>query len=281
MKKSIIIGPRDRLVFEHLAKFQTSTKPILKLAFFEGRKMKAVDSMLRRLDSRGIGYLYGRHLPNSKTLCYRLTKKGAKHLGIEIDTQPIPILRLFVLMGRAYFINRTPKETQRALCTDSMLAKFIACKDLESGVIRPPRVDFYISQTKIEGAEKSENALGAILPDLNANVRRVADRVVNHCKGFIERGFFHEVMRAGRFELAILTGHQAKKNELQEAATRNLQRRLKDTYFEHSLNSTEVPPVRVKVEVIPELANLRLLKRNKKAIRDSTKSVPRPRKDHR
>ena len=98
---------------------------------------------------------------------------------------------------------------------------------------------------------------------------------------FVERGWFIEVMRAGRFEWTILTGHQAKEEELRQATTRMLQRRMASLYFENSLDLIDVPPIRVKVEVIPELANLRLLKKKKKkAIRDSSQPVPRSRKNN-
>lgn len=256
--------PRDQLILEHIAKFEISTKTILHRLFYEGRRMKAVDSTIRRLDGRGVGYLHGSKLPRSRTLRFRLTPSGGRHLGIQVDTQPIPIIRLFKLVGRLHFINKPPTGIQRTLCGDSILKKLITCEALEVGKIRPPRVDFYIAQNKMEGAENTDLALGAMLPDLNSDIRRVVDRIVTHSKGFVERNWFADVMRAGRFEWTILTGHKAKADELQLAATRVLRRRMVRLYFKHSLDSTDVPPIRIKVEVIPELANLRLLKRRKK-----------------
>lgn len=206
MKKKIRLMPRDHLVFEHFEKFEVTTKKALWLAFFEGRKMMAVDSLIRRLDSRGVGYIHGVNLLKSRTTYFRLTKSGAKYLGIEINTKSIRIARLFTLMGKLYFINRPPKNKQRVLCDDNMLAKFIDCKDLREGKIRPPRVDFYISQNKIEDPENSGLVLGATLPDLNAKVDRVVDRCVKHSENLIKRGWFVDVMRAGRFEWTVLTG---------------------------------------------------------------------------
>jgi hypothetical protein len=259
MEKQIQLTPRDQLIFEQLAQFEISTKKILHSSFFEGRRMKAVDSTIRRLDARGIGYVNGRRQPNSRTQYFELTKAGAEYLGTKVNKQPMAISRLFTLIARLHFINRPPEERQRALCTDAMLAKFIACEAFKSGKIRPPRVDFYIAQNKIDTAEDRELALGAIF----------------------ERGWFIEVMRAGRFEWTILTGHQAKEEELRQATTRMLQRRMASLYFENSLDLIDVPPIRVKVEVIPELANLRLLKKKKKkAIRDSSQPVPRSRKNN-
>jgi hypothetical protein len=281
MEKQIQLTPRDQLIFEQLAQFEISTKKILHSSFFEGRRMKAVDSTIRRLDARGIGYVNGRRQPNSRTQYFELTKAGAEYLGTKVNKQPMAISRLFTLIGRLHFINRPPEERQRALCTDAMLAKFIACEAFKSGKIRPPRVDFYIAQNKIVTAEDRELALGAILPDLNASVDRVAKRCIKHSMSFVERGWFIEVMRAGRFEWTILTGHQAKEEELRQATTRMLQRRMASLYFENSLDLIDVPPIRVKVEVIPELANLRLLKKKKKkAIRDSSQPVPRSRKNN-
>lgn len=242
--------------------------------------MEAVDSTLRRLDSRGVGYLHGKRLPNSRTLYYRLTRSGSKHLGIRPSTQPMRVSRLFSIIARLYFINRAPKDVQRTLTTNEMMAKFMDAKALEKGEIRPPRVDFYIAQTKIETAEKPEVAMGAILPDLNSSVERVVKRCIKHSMNFVERGWFVDVMRAGRFEWTILTGHKAKREELLRATTRVLQRRMASLYFHHSLDSTDVPPIRVKVEAIPELANLRLLKKKKKPSRDSSQPVDRPREDN-
>jgi hypothetical protein len=116
----------------------------------------------------------------------------------------------------------------------------------------------------MEVAEDADVSLGAVLPDLNSTVERVVKRCVTHSINFLERGWFVEVMRAGRFEWTILTGHKAKQDELQQATTRTLQRRMASLYFKHSLDYSDVPPIRVNVEVIPELANLRLLKKKKK-----------------
>lgn len=243
----------------------------MKSVFFAGKKMAAVDSMQRRLDSRGAGYIYSRKIPNSRTLYFRLTEKGANYLGTKVDTQPICETRLFALMGRLCFIHRPPAGCDRSLCTNVTLGKFIACKDLEEGKIRPPRVDFYIAQNSLGVGDKSEIVLGAILPDLNSNVRRVVDRLVRHSRNFIARDQFIPLMRAGRFEWTILTGHEAKRDELLLGANRMINRRLASQYFKKGLGFDDVPPIRVKVEVIPELANLRLRKKRKRGDNESSK----------
>ena len=242
--------------------------------------MGAVDSTVRRLDNRGVGYLYSRNAPGCGTPYFRLTKAGTRYLGIKFSNQPMKISRIFTLMARLYFINRPPKGIQRALCTDTTLPKLIACEAYKTGKMRPPRVDFYIAQNKIETVEDRQLAFGAILPDLNSGVDRVVRRCLKHSMSFVERGWFIDVMKAGRFEWTILTGHQAKQEELQQTVTRVLRRRMSSLYFDNALDLLNVPPIRVKVEVIPELANLRLLKKKKKAIRDSSQSVPRPRKNN-
>jgi len=280
MKKKINLTARDHLVLEHIKVFETSTKRVLRNRFFDGKKMAAVVSMQRRLDGRGVGYIYGTKIPGTRTLYFRLTRQGADYLGVEINAQPMKDTKLFGLIGRLYFFNRVPAGIQRSLCTDSMLLKFINNKDLESGKIRPPRVDFYLAQNKIEGDKDSGLALGVILPDLNSTVRRVSDRILSHSENFIERGWFIDVMKAGRFEWTILTGHRPKVEELRMAVTRKLRRRLAALYFKHSLDLSELPPIRVKVEVIPELANIRLLKKKKKATRDPSSRLPGPRKNH-
>ena len=280
MEKNINLTTRDRLVLEHLKTFEISTKHVLRTQFFEGKKMAAVVSMQRRLDDRGVGYIYGTQIPGSRTLYFRLTQRGADYLGVKSNTQPMKDTKLFGLIGRLYFFHRVPAGIQRSICTDSMLLKFINNEDLETGKIRPPRVDFYIAQNKIEDDKHSGLALGVILPDLNSTVRRVSDRVLNHSENFIERNWFIDVMKAGRFEWTILTGHRPKVEELQMAVTRKLRRRLAALYFRHSLDLSERPPIQVKVEVIPELANLRMLKKKKKAIRDPSFKVPGPRKNN-
>lgn len=281
MKKNINLTSRDRLVLEHLKNFEISTKRVLREKFFDGKKMAAVVSMQRRLDGRGVGYIYGTKIPGLRTLYFRLTRRGANYLGVKTNTQPMKDTKLFGLIGRLYFFHRVPAGIQRSICTDSMLLKFINNEDLESGKIRPPRVDFYIAQNKIEDDKNSGLALGVLLPDLNSTVRRVSDRILSHSENFIERRWFIDVMKAGRFEWTVLTGHRPKVEELQMAVTRKLRRRLAALYFKHSLDLSEMPPIRVKVEVIPELANIRLLKKKKKANRDTSCKLPRPRKDNR
>ena len=264
MKKKINLTARDLLILEHLKTFEVSTKRVLQSQFFQGKKMDAVVSMQRRLDYRGVGFICGTRIPSSRTHYYRLTRRGADFLGVKVNTQPFNILKLFGLIGRLYFIHREPAGIRRSICTDSMLLKFIDNEDLKSGKIRPPRVDFYITQNKIEVDNDSEMALGVILPDLNATVRRVSDRILSHSENFIERRWFVDLMKAGRFEWTILTGHRPKAEELQMAVTRKLRRRLAALYFKHSLDLSDLPPIRVKVEVIPELANIRLLKKKRK-----------------
>lgn len=271
MKNKRNFTVRDRLYFEHLKMFEISTRKIMKSVFFAGKKIAAVDSMQRRLDSRGAGLIYSRKIPNSRTLYFRLTEKGANYLGVKVDTQPICETRLFSLMGRLYFINRPPVDCDRSLCTNVTLGKFIKCKDLEEGKIRPPRVDFYIAQNNSGDDGKSEIVLGAILPDLNSEVRRVVDRLVKHSRNFIARNQFTPLMRAGRFEWTILTGHEAKKDDLLLGANRMINRRLASQYFKNGLGFDDVPPIRVKVEVIPELANLRLRKKRKRGDDESPK----------
>ena len=264
MTKTIKLQTRDQLILEQLADFEVTTKKILHRSFFEGRRMIAVDSTIRRLDHRGIGFIHGRRLPNSKTQYFRLTPAGAKYLGIKPNKKAMAISRLFSLIGRLYYINRPPEDQERGLCPTAALSKLMGSEDFDNGKIRPPRVDFYIARNKIEVAEDAEVAFGAVLPDLNSTVERVVKRCVTHSINFLERGWFVEVMRAGRFEWTILTGHKAKQDELQRATTRTLQRRMASLYFKHSLDYSDVPPIRVNVEVIPELANLRLLKKKKK-----------------
>ena len=264
MTKTIKLQPRDQHIFQQLADFEVTTKKILHRSFYEGRKMKAVDSTIRRLDYRGIGFIHGSQQPNSQTQYFRLTPAGTKYLGIKPNKQTMSPSRLFSLIGRLYYINRPPEDQQRGLCPPAALSKLMGCEDFDNGKIRPPRVDFYITRNKIEVAEDADVAFGAVLPDLNSTVERVVKRCVTHSLNFLDRGWFVEVMRAGRFEWTILTGHKAKQDELQRATTRTLQRRMASLYFKHGLDYLDVPPIRVKVEVIPELANLRLRKKKKK-----------------
>ena len=50
-----------------------------------------------------------------------------------------------------------------------------------------------------------------------------------------------------------------------------INRRLASQYFKNGLGFDDVPPIRVKVEVIPELANLRLRKKRKRGDDESPK----------
>lgn len=270
MKKQIKLMPRDLAILDHLAEFDVTTKKVLHKAFYEGRRMKAVDSTIRRLDARGVGFVFGCNQPNSRTQYFQLTPEGAAFLGTKANKQPLAISKLFTLVGRLYFINRPPENRERKLCSATDLQRLISAADYEPKKIRLPRVDFYIARNNIEGAEDQEVCFGAILPDLNSSVERVVKRVVNHSMSIVERGWFLDMMKAGRFEWTILTGHKAKEEELLQAATRVLRRRMASLYFHNGLDLLDYPPIKVKVEVIPELATIRLLKKKKKKTRDSS-----------
>ena len=225
--------------------------------------MMAVDSMLRRLDERGIGYLYGRKVPGTQTLYFRLTEKGAADLGYRFDPKAPSITEIFKQFSTLHFIHCGPKSQFRKRFDKATLNKFIDCEELRTGKFRPPRVDFYIARNKIDDAEDSSLVLGGVLPDLNTKVERVVQRCVKHSQNLIKRGWFVDVMRSGRFEWSILTGHKQKQAELENTVTRALQQRMGMLYFKHRLNARKLPPIQIKVEVIPELATIRLRKRKK------------------
>lgn len=263
MSENIRLTKRDHLVFEQVAEFELTTKKALWRSFFENQRMVAVDSMLRRLDERGIGYLHASKIPGTRTLYYRLTEKGARELGYQFNPKPPSITAICKRMATLYFMNCGPSSQTRKYLDKAALAQFINCEGLHTGKFRPPRVDFYIARNNIEDQQDSSLVLGGILPDLNTSVERAVQRCVKHSKNFIERGWFVDVMRAGRFEWSILTGHKKKQAELAHTIKRALEQRMGLLYFKHGLDSRKLPPIQVRVEVIAELAAIRLRKKKK------------------
>lgn len=252
------LSKRDRLILEHIHLFELTTKEVLKHLFFEIQTMSAVDSAVRRLGHRGKGLIRAVKAPGNGPWYYKLTHKGGKAIGIKLREQPFSVNKVFQAFGRTYFINRPPGGLVRSLHGLDELIQLLNIEAEKNS--RVARVDFFIQQNTIVDREDKDARLGMLIPDLNSSVRRVVDRCVKTCRNMIQRQRFLEPMRAGRFELVVLTGQQLKCSEL-EFALGKMHSRLKREYWENRLSGGITPPISCRVEYIPELANLSYTKR--------------------
>lgn len=252
------LSKRDRLILENIYLFDLSTKEIVKQLFFENQTMSAVDSALRRLGHRGKRLIRAVRAPGNGPWYYKLTQKGGKAIGVKLREQPYSINKVFQAFGRTYFINRPPTNLVRSLHGLDELIQLLNIEAEKNS--RVARVDFFIQQNTIVDREDKDVRLGMLIPDLNSSVRRVVDRCVKTSRNMIQRQRFLEPMRAGRFELVLLTGQQLKCDEL-EFALGKIHTRLKREYWENDLSGGITQPIACRVEYIPELADLSYTKR--------------------
>lgn len=264
MAKNIRLTARDRIILEHIHHFDLSTPNILKEEFFENRKMAAVDSTTRRLREHGL--ISSHKVPGGRKVYYRLTPDGGSRIGVEVKEVGSSFYSLGRSYGLLHFICRRPPNVTRVKCSRIMFDRLLASRDQ-----RFPRIDLYMAECKQLETEITTTCLGLAVVDLNSLNKRLVDRCVTHSRKFIQRGWFAEVMKAGRFEITVLTGDESKKNDLLLSVPIALRRKLQGDIIRNGLNSPDGFPIGFNVEVIPELDEVVPFRRKQKV--DSAKRV--------
>jgi len=255
MNQPLRITKRDKLILEHIALFRVTTYEILHGEFFEDKKLAAVKSTMRRLTNREAGLVSLHKFPGQRQKFMRLTPKGGRAIGVETHDKPFSLNTLRASYAMLYFICHEPESIQRAKCEFDFLANF-----MDTANYRLPRIDFYISQDSTVSKDEPEVSTGFVLCDFNSKIRRIVDRAVKHSRNFIRRGWFQDVMKAGRFEITILTGTESKQQELEMSLQREVIRQLHRDISAKGLSANAIPPIKMKVAYVPGLANLRPLK---------------------
>lgn len=265
METQLRVTKRDRLILEHIGRFNLTTSDILHGSFFENNKLDAVKSNLRRLGPKRHNLIAAGRFPNSRRRYYCLTKDGAALIGKPFSDKDFGWRKIADSYAWLYFICQQPEKVTRSKCHPRELTKFYS-----GDKFKLPRIDFYIAESRLKDAENPCVSLGFTFIDLDSKLRRIVDRCVNHLRNFIQRGWFADVMKAGRFELTVLTGTESKKRDIELVLDAKIRQKLRGDILKFGLYSPIRPSMTTAAVVIPGLNEL-TPPRRKKAFRDSAK----------
>ena len=246
MAKKLRLTTRDRLILEHIHQFNLSTPRILKGEYFEDKKMAAVDSTTRRLRKHGL--ITSHQIDGSRRVYYRLTPEGGRTINQDVKPDVFGCFKFFRSYAMLHFICLRSPSVERVKCSPTMLSRLIVDNGMQF-----PRIDFYMAENKHQRDNSLTTSLGMAIADMRSKHRRLVQRCVKHSRNFIQRGWFVDVMKAGRFEITVLTGSESKKKDLELSVPRELRRQLRRDILKHGLESPIRFPIKFKVEVIPEL----------------------------
>ncbi len=250
---------RDRMILSHIAEFNLTTIDIVKPLFFENLERAAAVSTLRRLREK-YGLVEADKFHGQRKKYFRLTRAGAKVIGKILDKEELGDEKAAASFARLQFLCINPQGIVRTLCKTSEHPDMFKSPNKKA-----PKVDFYIAENKLDNPDSPSIFLGAIIVDFNSHPKRIVSRCVKHSQNFIRRGLFAEIMKAGRFEITVLTGTKLKKDALDLILNRELRRLLRIDVLKHGLHAHDRFPVVAKTVVIPGINMLVPQARNKRA----------------
>jgi hypothetical protein len=246
------LTPRDKLILSHIAVYEMSTFEAIHQLFFENRKVDAVKSTLRRLGEKKLDLLKSEPILGTRKVYYRLTPKGAKQIGLKnVRCGRLGDSKLPQCYAMLWFTRFDDPSANRTPCRPREFTELFSFGDY-----RLPKVDFYIAEEKQLGEKGPEILFGFTITDFNSDIRRIVGRAKKHLRGFLQRGWFDQLIAAQRFELAILTLSEEKKRSIDLMLNRELRRVLKRELLKFPANENGSFPIKTRVVVIPGLKDL-------------------------
>lgn len=238
---------RDLLLLKDIHNYGGSIAEAIHKSHFSGKKIDAMKSTLRRLGAAGASLIKSEEIKGSKHVVYRLTKAGAKEIGVKYSNKPIGASNLPRLYGMLWLTKICDDGVQRDLCKPKQhrdLFKF--------GNNRLPKVDFYLANYSKEGA-RSQVKLGLALIDFKSRTERIVQRAIKHLRRFCLHGWFDNLIVQGAFELTVLTGSEEKKRAIELGLANHLKKKLLGDFGRLNPHSPMELPFSYRVQVAPKL----------------------------
>ena len=214
---------RDREMLGHVARYRIATDAIFRTIFFPGVRDNGPP---RKVAVRLVESKYLREFRFKGTSCYYvLAPRGARFLGLKPkEPRPFTEQSLPGALAVAYY------------CATRAIKRFTA---REFGERFPElcRPGLRCSNYFIEETEKGLR-LGFFLLDRGTTPRRMRGKIRNVIRQRYALKPFASLIQAGRFQIIVITGYQTKQREL-----------------EADLAQRHRGPVKVRVEVVPELGS--------------------------
>lgn len=243
----IRLGPRDRAILRHVARFRMTTIDALHRTFFAGKRRDAVKSTVRRLCGRARrdGYLHAEPL-DARRVYYRLTSRAtnllglgkdhARPLGLQARIRRYAVLWLLCIEESADRVPMTPRDFPE-----------------QFGVAghRLPRAHFYI-----EERHGGETRLGYAVVDHGRHPRRIYRNVARTLQRFLRHGWLDEFIAAGAFDVAVLTVSEPKRRSLQRGLEPYLRKVLEPDLSRFGFRRGDPLPLMLSVRVVPGLLEI-------------------------
>ena len=213
--------------------------------FFPNNGRDAAKSTIRRLKGSPPRYRFLQPEPlDARRVYYRLTASGARLIGAPKDVvQPLGVQALVQRYALLWFIC-IERPHERTVFNPRKFPEQFPIQQR-----RLPRQRFYI---ETDGDDRSR--LGCVLVDHRSDDRRLVRKAGQLLQRFLCRHWFDDFIKAGAFELTVLTATEAKRQSLKRA----LSRRLPGFIQSHltPLGVTGPDPLPVHVTLVPGLADI-------------------------
>lgn len=259
---------RDRNILQHLAEFRSGGIDVLHQRFFEGKSIEAARSTMRRL-SNGPHHLV-RSVPlDGRSNWYQLTPAGTRLIGAS-DQAYRPLgrqatARQFALQWLLFLSDRPQLRLIH-------LQDFPDLFPIRGH--RLPQGYFYFSapnftEAKVEvPAQQQEHTeeqpqstshemrLGYVAVDYGGRPLRVAQRLQKTLRRFLRNGWFDDIIRAGTFEVTLLTITAARRRAYEHSLPTVLKQNLARDLIRLNPTFAETIPFEVYVRAVPGLHSI-------------------------
>ena len=222
-KRKHDLSDRDRNILEFVGQYRLGTDELFRRVFFpdvtDARAVRKVTFRLVRLN-----YLRKLHL-NPKAAYYVLAPRACRLVGAKVR-EPVPFTEQSFpgALGAACFCVTTGAKRYTA-------AKFQAG---HPDLCKPGQCRSNYFKEEVDG----KFTLGMFLFDRATSPKRMTAKIRKVISQRYRLPAFRDLVLAGRFQLVILTGYNAKRLELEQA-----------------VRVGHRGPVRVRVVVVPELGD--------------------------
>jgi len=246
--KKIKVNKRDLSLLWDIHENDCLTAEVIQATRFEGQKVDAMKSFLRRLGPSGGGLIKSEKVTGAKFVIYRLTNDGAKEIGVKYSGKAI---------GSSNLPRRYAMQWLTKLCKDGVereICKPKRHKDLfKFGNNRLPKVDFYIANYNSDERAEGNLKLGLAVVDFKSRTERIVQRTVKHLRRFSRHGWFDSLIMQGCFEVTVLTGSEKKKLSIDLRMANQLTKKLRGDFARLNPQAPLKLPFSYQVLVAPRL----------------------------
>lgn len=216
---------RDLKILKHVAEFHLTTAEALLVLFFQGKRIDAVKSTLRRLGTSksGKGLLQSEPL-DSQRVYYRLTSRAVRLLGVSRDrARPLGRQAVCKRYALLWFIC-LQRPGKRLLFQPQDYPELFSL-----GHSRFPRHYFYFDQRS-----RGPLRIGFVIIDHGAHPQRLLRKLREKALLFLNHTCFTDFILSHSLEMTLLTLSPEKQESLERLIAQKLLPELQRKRIPHS-----------------------------------------------